>query len=475
MVQLFLLHPFIMLLGMAAQYAGLIVLLILMGFWCFRSGLGSVRSPLRQLGWCFIVAWSVWPLCNALAHLFPLTQSSVGALPTLADLVAAKEGQATFAHVGRRILTSLVPTGVLLSGVALVGFSYAPTAPALQGKPAASVLAFPLQTWIVRLGVALGLVGIYLIWQHLTGFDVRTKFRELPNMMFPDGRYRVLGFSGHPLTTAGMYLAMFGWCSFFLVSTFRRDQVGLHSLGRAAQFSLGLGAVISAFAVFASGGRTALAIALASLLPLGVLALRAAQAGGATPRRLPWAWLAPALAGVVALLAYVLGSSPIALRFVEFFAQLGQGQLPNRVVFWKVHLQMFGDAPLWGQGLAPMTSGLRRLYYDGMGYGDFPEKYNAHNMIFETLASVGIVGTVVVAECLRRVFIILRTLARGGGVVGQGFFAAFAFAVALNALHGLTQNVFYDSGVMMVYLMFFWVLIWQVVANADAAKETTNG
>jgi O-antigen ligase len=56
---------------------------------------------------------------------------------------------------------------------------------------------------------------------------------------------------------------------------------------------------------------------------------------------------------------------------------------------------MLLDSPLWGQGYSNMAKGRRVMSYDAMGLRDFPERFNAHNIFFETLANIGILGSTI--------------------------------------------------------------------------------
>lgn len=457
MLLLFSLHPFFALLGIAAQYLGLVVCAIGAGYFCFGQGCQALRAPLKRLGLALIVSWAVWPLCNVLAFLAPAADSAIGPLPALDELLFAKTGRVeVFRLLKSLFFVSAVPTSVLLSGVALLVFAR------LAPKGAAAVRSpLAVERWLVRLGWAVVLLGFYVAVQHVTGYDVRPKLRALPNMQFPDGRYRVLGFSGHPLTMASMALAVFGWSAFLLV---RPKAAELAT--RLSRMWLAVTAALSFFFVFASGGRTALVVAMGSAVVLLVMALWLRRAVSGPVR---WPRVLAGGAAASGVLVACLYLSPIYARFAEFASQLAAGRLPNRVIFWQVHGRMFLDAPLWGQGLAQMTLGVRRAYYDALGWSGLSEKYNAHNMIFETIASVGILGVCLLLVCLWQAYTALRDLSAQSTTATRAVFAALLFSIVLNAIHGLTQNVFYDSGVMMVYLLFFWLVVWSAVASGEQA------
>jgi hypothetical protein len=99
------------------------------------------------------------------------------------------------------------------------------------------------------------------------------------------------------------------------------------------------------------------------------------------------------------------------------------------------------------------------MYYDALGYKDFPEKFNAHNMFFETISNIGLLGSLIVMFLL---FYIYQTLTRltFGVQLNYKIFKALKFAIVLNLIHGLTQNVFFDSGVTVVYTYLLWLVVW---------------
>jgi hypothetical protein len=457
-LQLFLLSPFFAFLGMAAQYVGLILCSIIAGVICFSDPQSEARRHLRQLGWLMVVVWAIWPVCNVLAWLLPPDQTAIGIIPGFVEMLHIRSTGSGSAEepgvfqVVKVLMTSMVPTSILASGVVLVACSKICLSQALQKRFGVS---FPLQTFMARLGLAVALLGAYLFYQHFTGFDFRESQRELANMRFPNGTYRIQGFSGHPLTVAGASLAIFGWAAFWLSR-------GGYLLDRRSRLWLVAVVGLEALFVFASGGRTALVMVAAGGFAVILLRLLDLYQGQRNAARLLRAGF------VVLVVGFGLGSavylSPIYQRFEEFWQGVSSGQLPNRVVFWQVHWQMFLDSPLWGQGTALLTRGVRRLYYDGMGHAAFPEKFNAHNMVLEILASVGVLGSAVLMECLRRGYLALRRLARSGGEAPSIAFKALVFSIVLNGFHGLTQNVFFDSGVMMAYLMLFWAVVWMSLA-----------
>jgi len=280
----------------------------------------------------------------------------------------------------------------------------------------------------------------YFAYQHLTGFDFRASQSYLPNMRFPGGNYRIQGFSGHPLTIAGISLSLVGFSSTLFKTAFIS--------GSRNQAPLLIILLTNLFFLFASGGRTALFIALAWLFMLAIL-------GAKNYLR----WRVIFMIGIALILAsgsLVLFSS-VGQRYLEIFSQ--GGNVPNRFTFWRVHWQMFLDSPIWGQGYSHLSKGVRIMYYDAMGYREFPEKFNAHNIFFETLSNIGALGSVILIFLLSRTYFLLKQICSSSRN-STSLFHALTAASALNVVHGFTQNVFFDSGVTVVLMCLVWILVW---------------
>jgi O-antigen ligase len=120
---------------------------------------------------------------------------------------------------------------------------------------------------------------------------------------------------------------------------------------------------------------------------------------------------------------------------------------------------MFLDSPIWGQGYSHLSKGVRIMYYDAMGYREFPEKFNAHNIFFETLSNIGALGSVILIFLLSRIYFLLKQICSSSRN-STSLFHALTAASALNVVHGFTQNVFFDSGVTVVLMCLVWILVW---------------
>jgi O-antigen ligase len=120
----------------------------------------------------------------------------------------------------------------------------------------------------------------------------------------------------------------------------------------------------------------------------------------------------------------------------------------DRWIFWKVHLQIFMDHPWLGTGLANYDR-LLLDYYDQAGYTYIERKYTAHNILLQTLADSGLVGSLAL-------LVIFGVLFRTGFRLLKDFRHQGFLLIALGSLFGgLIQNTLRDSE----YLYALWTSI----------------
>jgi len=415
---------------MAAQNAGLLLCFILIPFLSFSLGEPGQRLLLRRLGVTLVGIWLLWPVFNCLSSFFPLRHTLNFPLANWPGPLDIRN----FAKISGPVYISQVPSSVGVTGLFLWILS--------QIKRRDPRLTFSFHGWMIMLAISSVFFFVYFAYQHLTGFDFRSSQAYLPNMRFQGGNYRIQGFSGHPLTIAGISLSLVGFSSMLLKRAFIR--------GTRQQVPLLIVLLTNLFFLFASGGRTALFIGLGWLFILTILGAR---------NYLRWRVILGLSLGLVLLIIPLVLFSSVGQRYLEI-ANFGEpGNMPNRFTFWRVHWQMLLDSPLWGQGYSNMAKGIRVMYYDAMGLRDFPERFNAHNIFFETLANIGILGSTILVFLLARAFLILKQIS-SSTKSSNALFKAFLVAFCLNLIHGITQNVFFDSGVTVVLMGLVWVLVW---------------
>ncbi|MEI8026404.1 MAG: O-antigen ligase family protein [Pseudomonadota bacterium] len=427
---LFYLGPLCLYLGMAAQNAGLVICFILAPFLSFSLGDPRQRYLLRKLGISLVSIWLLWPVFNVISMFFPLRHTLMFPTTNWPGPLDIRD----FARMSGPVYLSQVPSSVGISGAFLWILS--------QVKRRDRRISFSYHAWLLMLAIFCVIFFFYFAYQHVTGFDFRSSQSYLPNMRFPGGSYRIQGFSGHPLTIAGISLSLVGFSSTLFKKAFIR--------GSRNQTPLLIILLTNLFFLFASGGRTALFIALGWLFILAILGAK---------NFLRWRVIfLLSLVLILATLSLVFFSS-VGQRYLEM-AEFGQtGNAPNRLTFWRVHWQMFLDSPFWGQGYSHLTKGVRLMYYDAMGLRDFPEKFNAHNIFFETLSNIGALGSLILTALLFRVYFLLKQICATTRT-STSLFHALSAGVALNIAHGFTQNVFFDSGVTVVLMCLLWILVW---------------
>lgn len=317
------------------------------------------------------------------------------------------------------------------------------------------------------------IVAGYLIAQHLTGFDIRAKTGHVGmNNMMPSGLFRVKGFYGHTLSLASNALAL---AVFFAVLAIRLSALRLASQSGRWNWQLctWLAMVMVGF-IYLAGSRTVMVAAIVMAVAIAV-----AHAG----RWRPWliGAIGLSLAGIVAA-ALILGVDGLLLgllsalqalpggeRFAPLVAKVQNGDLAAipRLVFWRTHWQMIQDAPILGHGYAYMSE-TTQVYYRQLGLGDYFRRYNAHNVYLQFIAETGVVGVVALAATLRYLWVNLRVWGSRCRF-RRAWLTALAWSLTANAVHGLTQNTFFDANVIAVYILLLSVVVWLPV------QPPTNG
>jgi len=496
MMKLFLAGPIFLYLGIAGQNFGLFLSSILAPFWLFMSESDIKKRQLRMIGLYLLAAWGIWPLCNLIAAAFPGRASLLNPIQDLPGPLSITQ----HAFIMGKWTASQLPSSIAVSGFCLfvgsffpfrrgrfsnnrntmeiqarspnldqlhetsgIGTSEKETQPLIHGLKRA--LKGPLKRALIKNGIKTRedavyswlkilffssfIVGIYFAVQHLTGFDFRPSQSHLPNMRFPGDTYRIQGFSGHPLTIAGISLGLIGY-STWLIKDF------IKTSPKTAMYLAGV-MLLNLFFLYASGGRTAFLIGATWLGLFGSYV-----ASRYVSRRV---LIIGILAGLVFFFVTLMVSD-LGARYFEAVPSPKSGTMPNRIIFWRVHWQMFLDSPWFGQGFGNLSKGLRFMYYDALGYRSLDEQFNAHNMILETLSNIGVLGTLALIWLGFKIFQIARNLSQSS-FLSKNLGMALIVAWALNFLHGMTQNVFYDSGVMVVYVNLFLLFIW----SSMGAKE----
>ena len=440
----FYLLPFAILAGTAAQGSGLYLFGIVVPVWLYRRELLSYASrlPLGTLAVCLATLYLVFPVIDVIDGFLP-DGETIRAIPRPEHLPWAK------------VIRGPVTSGVLVTGTFLAILAFLNRNKTLNQSSTAGGRETSTRVFRVftrGLSIASIILLAYVLLQATTGFDYRTLVANRTDRLMANGWYRPSGFYTHPLSLAGTALVFgsFYWSVFWQALEKRGPDLVVplwESCGIALlHFTL----------VFLTAGRTAALVG--ALMLLGIPA-----SSGIGHQFHKWKLAALIiLAPIIALAAQLAG---IWQRFREFFTDFAKPGSDHRLDFWTVHWRMIRDDPFFGHGYTWLHAFKRREYYEALGYGGLKQKFNAHNIYLEVLAQVGLIGVLVIALCIA---VFLSNLRRASvrEPVGALLIRAFTIALGANALHGLTQNTFFDSNLAFTYLALFLVLFWSLIDHA---------
>lgn len=299
-----------------------------------------------------------------------------------------------------------------------------------------------------RLERSLSIYGVvlvgYLVYgfiQRYTGLDlVHGASARLPDHRLGYGVYRVSGFMGHPVSLS-YSLMLISVTLMALLARFGGSWSGkkkrLWALILVLNFAL----------LLISGSRWPLAIVL------GVAASLLA------PRLWHWRWWALAGTALLTVLAWIEGTA--LSRLGEIFQ--GEGSILDkipRLIFWKIHWQMFRDQPLAGVGYASAEKAALD-YYAANNLQSYFEKYSAHNIYLQTAADSGLIGIAGLVLFLGYfVFAAQRLGAAGTSVL---------WVLAAVCIGGLLQNNLRDS----TSLFALWLCMAMIVAEGQSELTST--
>lgn len=310
----------------------------------------------------------------------------------------------------------------------------------LQAPPSSSLIKPFLQGLLLSSSI----LCMYLVFQQFSGMDFLGNAIPAARRM-SGGLYRVTGFYSHPLTLAGVGLTLFGFIGTLLI---QKEPV-------AKRWHLFIIFLMSAYFVLASGGRFATLIVV--FFGMVILIVNYMQPQGKRVHR-PAKKLLHVLVFLGLALAFcffVLQKMGLLDRF-STLSTISNNPEFERFTFWQVHWQMFLDKPWLGQGLALLNSFKRVEYYDMLGFATMQNKYPAHNMVLEILSDVGVIGMGFIIFGVAEIWKAMRSLGYGSPHYVRALFVAFG----LNFINGLTQNVFFDSSVMYIYLSLIMLIFW---------------
>ena len=346
---------------------------------------------------------------------------------------------------------------VVLAGVVLittiVGLYTNPESPAESaGKFLGGYGAWWLMPWIFAIvlpplsakhwttigkvsAVVMIILGVIAISQYLFGWRIK-------GMSVVEDSSRARGLYSHPLTFAYVGLMLFV------------PAVG-RALGERRSVLAWVAAGFSLAVVVFSLSRTVLAICLVAI---GVFAI--------------WQLRGRLRVGVIALL--LLGSvvtmvtdNPVSRRFAHVVKRIDVAgdQVDDRVIFWRVAMDMIAERPWLGHG-PELDTAYRTPYYERAGYGQLEKKYEAHNTYLQVWVNGGIVALVGFLGWWLVIFIrASRWRHHWSGSTAMVTIGCFLTA-------SLTQNSFQDSEVR--YAVVTGATLLLLFARDQAATQTTE-
>lgn len=297
------------------------------------------------------------------------------------------------------------------------------------------------------------LLLFYGVLQFITGFDFSSVAAYRPDRIIGGGFHRIAGFSSHPLSLAGLSLALMAFCGALsfktaIFSDWDSELTVGKRLGVPVKQRLLATAVIHAILVTLSGSRMATILVLMEVVLFGLILLR---------RHWRHGWVKLSAMGCLLLTGAVLYKAGFIERLMALKdAQRGGDQRFN---FWQIHWAMFKESPWIGHGRYYLETIARDQFYDRMFPAADVQRYNAHNIFLEVLAMGGLIGCSLIVGCTVWWMRQVHRLSELGGGLGQAFWGPWCLALLANLLHGLTQNTFFDSAVLAPYLYVVWLLV----------------
>lgn len=468
---IFFLFPFLIYTGIAVQgisFYAIGILIPALFVTCIQKR--KLPSYFIHIGLCFLALHILFPITNFIAYFFPNK-----AVPTSIYEIQWK---------WPGIFQSNFPSSLFFGGLALVllSLTLGPKKIGLDPlvKPGDDKVNLedrtslnpkdnrihPLKSFLTGLSFASVLFLCALVYQHTSGIDLRSLFRSHieylgQNDAFKDGTFRVYGFYGHPLTAAGVSLAycIFSWS--LLWSWLGKNRsvsysfIPFHNKKYAPLLVLSVISISNGVVVLLSGGRTAsvTGLILFALIPFFFYAKKSLLKSSA------------AVLLISAVSFFFIKNSAFLNRIESTSEIIVKNQSfdngNNRMIFWKIYEHLFIDHPIFGQGNYWLKQGVRDEYYNRLGYESLTEKFPAHNIYLEILGSAGILGMIwVIFSC----FFLFRTLKKDILTKDKHLdilWISFSFAFLANLIHGLTQNVFFDSSVVYIYICLILVFLWE--------------
>ncbi|KAB8040437.1 hypothetical protein GCL60_00550 [Silvanigrella paludirubra] len=450
---IFFLLPFLLYLGIALQGASFYLICIVLPSLFFILNKKEIPSFISKISLCLIALHIIFPITNLINYFF-----HDNIFPNFKYIIELKWPS---------ILQSNFPSSLFIGSVLILALTHYSKKNVNTKLKANHVEIMPLKYFLSGLFPASIFICLALIYQYNTGIDYHSfkgKILESTELL-DNGKYRTNGFYGHPLTVAGVGLAYasFTW-SLLWQSIVKKGSLSINFIffkqkNYLPQISLALITFCNFIIVILSSGRTAgvACVFMLAFVPF-ILGIRKKPI------------ITTLTVFVVLISSFFIVKKYGLLERIEFTTNsitqshsLDTGNY--RQYFWKVYTQMFIDKPVVGQGNYWLKAGVRENYYNKMGYENLPEKYNAHNNYLEILGSGGLLAAFWILTSLIIIYISLRKKLKEQKKEYSVLPFCFSIMIFSNLVHALTQNVFFDSSVVYIYISLLYVVMWQIAVN----------
>ncbi|MEZ4741951.1 MAG: O-antigen ligase family protein [Bdellovibrionota bacterium] len=402
-----------------------------------------------RLGVLLVFTWLVYPILNIVNYFIKPWGEGIDVY---------------FSPSATKIFSSQLPSSWLASGVFLLVISKFSRDEKISIDQNKSNFKICFNFWLRGLTIASLVFLVYALFQYFTGFDFRRIGHSLGPQNLVGNHYRIFGLYGHTLSVSsvGLLLFTFFWYLLFLGRVKLMPSMEKYRLYYDSSFFIL--AAINLCLVIMGGGRTSTITALAIFAFFPLLHVRKKF-----KKSTLLFWGAFSLIVMVSYIFFTSGGERI-LRSLDLLMTKKFSEIDARFVFWRIHLNMFLDSPFLGIGASHLKYGARDAYYALFGLEHFYRKYNAHNIYLEVLADIGILGTSLLGLSF---FQLWKTIVRliGGDKFLTVLWYALLSSIAANAIHGLTQNVFYDANVVAVYLNLFWIFLWLILLKRSRQRS----
>lgn len=351
----------------------------------------------------------------------------------------------------------------LLEVMRLLSFAFLVLYARKVEREQAGALAGPFTVVLVWAVVNAVLVWVFRLSPAIENTYLRSPASSLvasPNAMaafFADGANNVTD----PLKSGGFFINANVSSMFLGVATFCFLALGVGLRGRRRRL-YGAGALVCWSATFATGSKTAAALAL--LLPVLV---RGVQVLGRPNAK----WFLPQAAGLIGLGFWLLPS--LLEKYVPGYAEDSAASLESREPMWNFALTMFREHLVLGLGFGGWAKTIEQ--FAALGLSTLPP----HNLFISAWAASGLPGVAALLFLAITILVVLTA----GVVRNVGTHVARTTAFALGAwwwvlIHGMGDNTaVYGEGKSMILLAMLLGLVatrLDVQRRENAARGTNS-